>query len=113
MVLWEAFLKKTNNYRQSEANANMREVLVGCAENSLDQFKNGNYKALDIAKQRIERAQAVKSDVDTDKMLTEISQQKKRVNDAKEQVYTLIGADRWDEAIAAAEPIKPASKRRS
>lgn len=106
VVLWEIFLQKTSNHRAAEANANMRDVLISCAQASLEQFKNGNYRALEVAKQRVERAQSVKNDVDADKLVVEINQHKQRVNNAREQVFQLIGSGRWDEAITAAEPIK-------
>ena len=106
VVIWEAFLQKTSNYRAAEANSNMKAALVGCAGTALDQFKNGNYQALETARQRIVRAQSVGNDAETDKFLTEINQQQQRVNNAKEQVYQHIAGSRFDEAIAAAEPIK-------
>lgn len=106
ITVWEAFLRKTNNYRISEANTNMRDVLIGCTQTALRQFADGNYKALEMAKQRIERAQSVKSDETTQKLTADINQQKQRVTATREQVFRLIGESRWDEAITAAEPIK-------
>jgi hypothetical protein len=106
VVVWESFLQRTSNYRAAEANTNMRDVMVGCARLSLEQFKTGNYKALGVARQRTERAQSVKSDVETDKLLVEINQQQQRVNTAREQVVQLINENRVDDAITAAEPIK-------
>jgi hypothetical protein len=106
VVVWEAFLQKTNNYRAAEANSNMRDVLIVCARKALDQFAGGDYRSLEVARQRTERAQSVKSDEATDKLMVEINQQKQRVNGIREQVFQLIGQSRWDDAIAAAEPIK-------
>lgn len=106
VVIWEAFLRKTNNYRLEDANSTMRGVLLGCVQSSIDKFLDGDYKSLEVAKQRIERAQTIKIDEATNKLLLEIGQHKKRVSDAREQVYQLIGANRWDDAINAAEPIK-------
>ncbi|MCY7376116.1 MAG: hypothetical protein LH472_09110, partial [Pyrinomonadaceae bacterium] len=106
VVVWEAFLQKTSNYRAADASINMRDVLVVCARSSLDQFAKGDYKALEVARQRTERAQSVRSDDVTAKLLVEINQNKQRVNNAREQVSQLLGESRWDEAITAAEPIK-------
>ncbi len=106
VVVWDAFLQKTGNYRAADANANMRDALVVCARSSLDQFISGDYKALEIARQRTERAQSVKSDEVTTKLLVEINQNKQRVNNAREQVSQLLSESRFDEAITAAEPIK-------
>ncbi|MGH9839215.1 MAG: bifunctional serine/threonine-protein kinase/formylglycine-generating enzyme family protein [Blastocatellia bacterium] len=47
VALWEAYLRKTNNHRASEANAMMREALVACANVALEQFLKGDYKAID------------------------------------------------------------------
>lgn len=106
VVVWEAFLKKTSNYRQADANTNMRDVMITCARVSLDQFAKGDYKALEIARQRTERAQSVRGDDVTAKLLVEINQHKQRVNSIREQVSQLLAASRFDEAITAAEPIK-------
>ena len=106
VVIWEAFLRKTNNYRLEDANTTMRDVLLGCVRSSIDRFLNGDYKSLELARERTERAQSIRSDETTSKFLLEIGQHKKRVTDAREQVYQLIGASRWDDAITAAEPIK-------
>ncbi|MFN0141493.1 MAG: hypothetical protein ACKVQW_15575 [Pyrinomonadaceae bacterium] len=106
VVVWDAFLQKTSNYRADEANNNMRDALLGCVRSSLDQFVNGNYKSLDIAKERTERAQSVRSDEVTSKLLSEIGQHKKRISDIREQFFQLVTTGRWDDAITAAEPIK-------
>lgn len=106
LPVWEAFLRKTNNYRAGEANAGMREVLVACAQTALEQFGQGDYRALETARQRAARAQEVQPDDNGAQLLATITQHKQRVNNQREQVYQLSSASKWDEAIAAAEPIK-------
>lgn len=106
VAVWDAFLQKTGNYRAADANVNMRDALVACARSSLDQFAKGDYKALEIARQRTERAQTVKGDDAATKLSAEINQNKQRVNAAREQVSQLLAASRFDEAIDAAAPIK-------
>jgi hypothetical protein len=106
VVLWETFLKKTNNYRSSEANSYMRDALIACARADLDAFLQGNYGALEKARQKTERAQSVKDDETTRQLLSSITQAKQKVDNTRAQVFQLISDTKFDEAIAAAEPIK-------
>ena len=106
VVLWEVFLKKTNNYRGSEANSQMRDALITCGRSDLDAFVKGDYNALEKARQKTERAQSVKDDETTRQLLNNIGQARQKVDNARAQVFQLISSSKWDEAIAAAEPIK-------
>jgi tetratricopeptide (TPR) repeat protein len=106
VALWEAFLKKTNQYRSSEANTFMREALITCARADLDAFLQGNYAAFEKAREKTERAKSVKDDETTRQLAGNITQAKQKVDDIRGQVFQLISASKWDEAITAAEPIK-------
>jgi hypothetical protein len=106
VALWETFLKKTNNYRSSEANSYMRDALIACARTDLDAFLQGNYGALEKARQKTERAQSVKDDENTRQLLSSITQAKQKVDNLRAQVFQLISDTKFDEAITAAEPIK-------
>lgn len=106
VVLWEAYLRKTNNYRQSEANNYMRDALVTCARADLDAFRQGDYGSLDKARLRAERAQSVRGDALTQQLVADITQSQQKVDAARSQVDSLIRASKFDEAIDAAEQIK-------
>src|ERR1044072_325301 len=106
VTLWEAFLRKSNNYRLDEANADMRNVLISCAQTAIDTFTGGDYKAIDVAQQRAERARAVKSDEWTDKLIADIGQRKEKVAAARAEVSKFLSAGKWDDAITAAEPVR-------
>jgi hypothetical protein len=106
VTLWEAFLRKSNNYRLDEANGDMRNVLIGCAQTAIDTFAGGEYKAIDVAQGRAERARSVKSDEWTDKLLADINQRKEKVAASRAEVSKFLSAGKWDDAITAAEPVK-------
>ncbi|HEX7956029.1 MAG TPA: hypothetical protein VF508_03750, partial [Pyrinomonadaceae bacterium] len=106
VVLWEAYLRKTNNYRQADANNYMREALVACSRGDLDSFRRGDYGSLDKARLRAERAQSVRGDSVTQQLLADITQSQQKVDAARAQVDGLIRASKFDEAIDAAEQIK-------
>lgn len=106
VVLWEAYLRKTNNYKQADANNYMRDALVTCARADLDSFARGDYNSLDKARQRAERANSVRADSLTQQLTDDINQSKQRVDSARSQVDGLIRANKYDDAINAAEPIK-------
>lgn len=104
--LWEAYLKKTNNYRLSEANAFVRDALVECARVDLENFSRGDYNSLDKARQRTARAKSVKDDDLTRQLAANVQQAQEKVDTARAQVEQLTRTDKWDEALAAATPIK-------
>jgi hypothetical protein len=106
VVLWEAYLRKTNNYRQGEANNFMRDALVTCARADLDAFRQGDYGSLDKARLRAERAQTVRGDAVTQQLAADITQSQQKVDGARSQVDALIRASKFDDAIDAAEQIK-------
>lgn len=106
VVLWEAYLRKTNNYRQAEANNYMRDALVACSRADLETFRRGEYDSLDKARQRAERAQSVRGDAVTQQLLADITQSQQKVDAARTRVDDLIRASKFDEAIDAAEQIK-------
>lgn len=106
IALWEAYLAKTGNYRQAEANNFMRDALISCARSDLERFAGGDYGALDRARKRTDRAQSVKSDEQTTRLTLDIKQAQERVDRTRANVRDLIAASRYDEAITAAEPIK-------
>lgn len=105
VVLWEAYLRKTNNYRSSESNSKMRDALIVCARADLTRFVDGDYSALAKARERVTRAQSIKDD-DTSRQLTaDIQREQQKVEDARSKTEQLIKAEKWDEAIDATEPI--------
>jgi hypothetical protein len=106
VALWETYLKKTGNYRQSEANSLMRDALIACARADLDSFTGGDYGSLDKARRRAGRAHSVQSDGVTSQLLAGIDQAQQKVDGVRAQVDGLVRADKFDEAITAAEPIK-------
>ncbi len=106
VALWEAYLKRTSNYRGGEANTLMRDALVACARNDLDGFAKGDYTALEKARLRAGRAQSVRDDDVTQQLTVSIRQAQEKVDRAREQVEQMIRTDRWDDAINAAAPIK-------
>ncbi len=106
VALWEAFLKKTNNYRGNEANTFMRDALITCARTDLGNFSGGDYSALEKARQRAGRAQSVRDDETTRQLAVDIRQAQEKVDSTRNQVEQLIRADKWDDAINTAAPIK-------
>ncbi len=105
VALWETYLKKTNNYRSSEANTRMHEALIQCARTDLKRFVGGDYTALAIARDRITRTQSIKDDEVTRQLATEISRAQQEVDSSRSRLEQLIKAEKWDDAITAAEPI--------
>jgi len=106
VALWEAYLKKTNNHRNNEANAYMCDALVVCAKADFDSFLKGNYGSLDKARQKSTRAQSVKDDDATRQLSNDIRQAQEKLDNIRNQVDQAIRASNWDEAITSAEPIK-------
>lgn len=106
VTLWEAYLQKSRNHRINEANAFVRDALIVCAKADLDSFNQGNYGSLNKARQKAQRAQSVKEDEQSGRLLLSINQAEERVNKQRAQVEALIRETKWDEAINAAEPIK-------
>jgi hypothetical protein len=106
VVLWETYLRKTNNYRRSEADNHVRDALVTCARADLDSFRRGDYGSLDKARVRAERAQSVRGDAVTQQLIADITQAQQKVDAARAQADGLIRASKFDEAIDAAEQIK-------
>lgn len=106
VVLWEAYLRKTNNYRQGDADTHMRDALITCARADLDSFRRGDYGSLDKARLRAERAQSVRGDAVTQQLVAELTQAQQNVDAARAKVDGLIRASKFDEAIDAAEQIK-------
>jgi len=106
VALWEAYLQKTNNYRAAEANAKMRDALIGCSRVDLGHFVDGDYRSLDKARQKAARAQSVKDDDATRQLLGDIGSAQKNVEDARAKGEQLIKSEKWDDAIDALEPIR-------
>lgn len=105
VVLWEAFLRKTNNYRSSEANSKMRDALIVCARADLTRFVEGDYSALAKARERVSRAQSIRDDDGSRQLTSDIQREQQKVEDARGKAEQLIKAEKWDEAIDATEPI--------
>lgn len=106
VTIWEAYLKTSNNHRSKEANAFVRDALIVCAKGDVESFNQGNYGSLQKARQKAQRAQSVKQDEQSERLLLSINQAEERVNKLRGQVELLIREAKWDEAIDAAEPIK-------
>ncbi len=105
VALWESYLKKTNSYRSSEANTRMHEALIQCARTDLNKFIGGDYSSLATARDRISRTQSIRDDEVTRKLAAEISRAQQDVESARSKTDQLIKAEKWDDAITAAEPI--------
>jgi len=106
IALWEAYLKKTNNHRASEANGLMREALIGCANDELARFLKGDYRAIERARQKAERAHGVREDEASTQLLANLRKEKQNVDGTRSQAEALIRASDWDKALRAIEPIK-------
>ena len=106
VAIWEAYLKKTSNYRGSEANAKMREALIECARGDLRRFVGGDYASLAKARDRVTRTQSIRDDEVTKQLATNIRVEQQKVEDARTKAEQLIKDGKWDEAIDATEPIK-------
>lgn len=106
VALWEAYLKKTSNHRASEANGLMREALLACANVELESFLNGDYRAIERARSKAERAHSVREDQASTQLLARLRSEKQRVDNARGQADSLIRASDWDKALDAIEPIK-------
>lgn len=106
VAIWEAYLKKTNNYRGSEANAKMRDALIECARSDVKRFVAGDYASLAKARDRVARTQSIKDDEVTRQLATDIRQEQQKVEDARTKAEQLIKDGKWDDAIEATEPIK-------
>lgn len=106
VALWEAYLKTTGNFRADEARNLMRDALLVCARSDLEAFKVGDYRANERALERTSRALAIRTDEAGKQLLSEIQKAKESVDGVRAQAEKLINDSKWDEGIAAAEPIK-------
>jgi hypothetical protein len=104
--VWEAYLKKTNNYRSSEANTKMHEALVQCARADLRKFVDGDYAFLAKVRERVGRAQSIKDDETVRQLAAEVNRAQQEVENARGITEQLIKAEKWDEALKTATPIK-------
>ena len=106
VAVWEAYLKKTSNYRSSEANTKMHEALVQCARADLRRFVDGDYAFLAKVRGRVGRTQSIKDDETVRQLAADVNRAHQEVENARNLTDQLIKAEKWDEAIKAAEPIK-------
>jgi hypothetical protein len=106
VAIWEAYLRKTNNYRISEANTKMHEALIQCVRADLRSFLAGDYAALAKARARITKTQSISDNEVSRQLAADIRREQQQVEDARGKAEQLIKADKWDEAIDATEPIK-------
>jgi len=104
--VWEAYLKKTNNYRSNEANTKMHEALVQCARTDLKKFVEGDYAYLAKVRERVGRAQSIKDDETVRQLAAEVNRANQEVDNARGVTEQLIKAEKWDEALKTAAPIK-------
>jgi len=104
--VWEAYLKKTNNYRSNEANTKMHEALVQCARADLRKFVDGDYAFLAKVRERVGRAQSIKDDETVRQLVAEVNRAQQEVENARGVTEQLIKAEKWDDAIKTAEPIR-------
>lgn len=105
VAVWEAYLKKTSNYRSSEANTKMHEALIQCARGDLRRFIDGDYTFLAKARERVSRTQSIKDDEATRQLAAEVNRAQQDVENARNTTEQLMKIDKSDDAIAAAEPI--------
>lgn len=105
VALWQTYLRITNNYRGSEANTRMHEALLQCARDDLKKFVGGDYTALATAKDRIGRTQSISDDDVSRRLAADISRAQQDVDTARSKTEQLIKAEKWDDAITAAEPV--------
>ena len=106
VAVWETYLKKTNNYRSSEANTKMHEALVQCARSDLRKFVDGDYAFLAKVRDRVGRAQSIKDDETVRGLAAEVNRAYQDVENARGVTEQLIKAEKWDEALKTATPIK-------
>ncbi len=106
VAVWEAYLKKTNNYRSSEANTKMHEALVQCARADLRRFVDGDYAYLARVRERVGRTQSIRDDETVRQLAADVNRAHQEVDNARNLTEQLIKAEKWDEAIKAAEPIR-------
>ncbi|HJP93398.1 MAG TPA: hypothetical protein VJ875_15680 [Pyrinomonadaceae bacterium] len=106
VAIWEAYLKKTNGYRSSEANAKMHEALVQCARADLSKFVDGDYAFLAKVRERVARTQSIKDDETVRRLAADVNRAQQEVENARNLTEQLIKAEKWDEALTAADPIK-------
>lgn len=106
VAIWESYLTKTNNYRNSEASLKMHEALIECVRSDLRRFVQGDYGSLAKARDRISRSQSIKDDEVTRQLAADVRREQQQVEDARSKAEQLIKAGKWDEAIDATEPIK-------
>lgn len=106
VAVWEAYLKKTSNYRSSEANTKMHEALVQCARADLRRFVDGDYAFLAKVRERVGRTQSIKDDETVRQLAADVNRAQQEVENARNLTEQLIKAEKWDEAIKAADPIR-------
>jgi hypothetical protein len=106
VAVWETYLRLTSNHRASEANAQMRQALIVCAEAELAHFLKGDYRAIERAREKAQRAHGAREDEASTQLLARIRKEKQQVDGARGQADTLIRASDWEKALAAIEPIK-------
>jgi len=106
VAIWESYLRKTSNYRSSEANVKMHEALIQCARADLRRFVDGDYASLSKAKDRVARTQSIKDDEVTRQLAADVRREQQQVEDARNKAEQLIKTEKWDEAIDATEPIR-------
>ena len=106
VAIWEAYLKKTSNYRSSEANVKMHEALIQCARADLQKFVEGDYASLAKARDRVVRTQSIRDDDVTRQLAADVRREQQQVEDARNKAEQLIKSEKWDEAIDATEPIR-------
>jgi hypothetical protein len=106
VVIWDAYLKKTNNYRFNEARAHLRNALIGCANNYLGKFRTGDYYSINRAKEHVTRAETINIDSSSQQINSTIAESIARVENARKELVERVQSRRWDEAIEVAQPAR-------
>ncbi len=104
--LWKSYLKATSTFRVDEAVQALSDSLTGCAEAAIKRFQDGKFAALDEARKYAHDAQSVRNNERSHKLLAAIDQEGEQVSTAIAQAISLYNAEKWDEALTAAEGVK-------
>lgn len=104
---WTAYLEKVQNYRSGDASTEMAKASGGCLQRAVDQFRGGDFRAIEEAKKLATviagMPGASQSDAEKPKAL---EQEEQQVRSQMEAGANLEKQQKWDEALTAWEPVQ-------
>jgi len=103
---WTFFLGKASSYKVKQAGDGLAQSTTGCIDRAMERFRAGSFQAIDEAKDHGQKLMAMSSGSGpASDRLAAIRKEEQDVRDRIRTGMQLMGDQKWDDALAAWEPI--------